>query len=321
MAEVFEKLIPPLTHPIGGRAYYPTDIFSTGNIDSCTTGLNLSKSNDGKYSKIWFRDPNKIMDYLDTLTYEPFSLGNIPEDQDAWDCEDRAYWGIAHVRFKYPGFPIGVAEGKNDKGQDHAVIILWYQKDDKSLDYLYYDPTKQVPSKRRLGKNFGVPYRITAFPVAPKGQKEAVPPQLENDSKESIYGHHITLDDYWFIYPLRTKDKKGILDFLEGGLYNTLCIDRNKHRTDNDGEMRLWGTNTDYALWVLAHLRRHYPGCAVGVAIGQPVGGKGKSVNVLWYREGDTEEGKISKKFWDPHPEMNNGRGGLVDFTIEASFM
>lgn len=68
----------------------------------------------------------------------------IPEK---WDCEDFCFLAASDVRYAFQGTPVGVVLGSKKvkgKDEDHAVIVLWFEKDingKKEWEYIYYDPT------------------------------------------------------------------------------------------------------------------------------------------------------------------------------------
>lgn len=288
----------------------------------CTTGLNLTKDKNGKFSKINFQDPNNIIKFWNELDFGPV-LPLPPIGQEPWDCEDKAFWAAAHARKSFPGLPIGIAES-SFMGPDHAINIIWFEKKDKSIDYVYYDPSelckddriiKDAEKKKNVDDGL---FRITAFPVAKKGQVEKIPPiDLINDS---FYGHSIAMDLTVAIYPSRYPGNKGVLDYLEGNMQDKFCVNKDKHVKPDAGLTTMFGTHSDDPLWNMAHVRRCYPGFPISVAIGKPKGGISMAVNLLWFRVGDKKDGDIKRLIWDQ--KMNNGKGGIVsDFQIEASFM
>jgi hypothetical protein len=292
----------------------------------CTTGLNLTKDKDGKFAKINFQDPNKvIIPFLNELDFGPV-LPLPPIAQEPWDCEDKAFWAAAHARKSFPGLPIGIAES-SFKGLDHAINIIWFEKTDKSIDYFYYDPSaldkedRIIRDAEKIKKVDDGLYRITAFPVAKKGQAEKIHPI--DSIKKSFYGCSIAMDLTVAIYPSRAPGNKGVLDYLEGNMQDKFCVNKNKHpilNRDFNNLTTIFGTHSDDPLWNMAHVRRCYPGFPIAVAIGKPKGGISMAVNLLWFRVGDKKEGDIKRVIWDQ--KMNNGKGGIVsDFQIEATFM
>jgi hypothetical protein len=105
---------------------------------------------------------------------------------------------------------------------------------------------------------------------------------------------------------LKTKNKLGVLDYLEGRRFNFECVDLANHENcDKVAGSPNW-RDTSRALWVFAHVRRAYPGIPMGVAFGEkPIDGKSVVVNILWYKERDDKEGALKSLYWDPSPTAN----------------
>lgn len=61
-----------------------------------------------------------------------------------WDCEDHCFVVASEVRCKFWGQPLAIALGKakggSIAGQDHALLILWFQDQGKWM-HRYFDPT------------------------------------------------------------------------------------------------------------------------------------------------------------------------------------
>jgi hypothetical protein len=267
-----------------------------------------------------------VIDYLNSLNYGPILAGGR-KDVYEWDCADRSLWAIAHARRSYPGLPMAIAEGKGKvgagiAGQDHAVVLLWWETDQNkhTTDYIYFDPSLPVADRVLTNKNdFGPIVRITAFPIAKRAAPNIIAPLDLATIDDDIVGHSITMDEYVNLYSMRTADKKGLLDYLEADAFSKSCVNSGNHSGATDNEIVMCYTDTDRALWNKAHIRRDYPGCPVAVAFGKPVDGVSKAVNIIW-------EGAGKKILWDPKknpgPKPGEYKGGIVnDFKIEGSFM
>ena len=263
-------------------------------IGECTSGLNIGRVNP-KSPKAY-----DIVQYLKTLNYDH------PENNvdNKWDCTERALWGIMHARRKFPGAPIGMAEGEAQipkiAREHHAVIVVW-EKDGKS--FLYWDPL--VPDQDDGTYPFDPnPKRIIAFPLTyPFGsgdQKDIFPPIRKNMAKIKE-NNYIRMETRYWLYPLKTKDRKGVLDYLLKEEYE-YCTDHHpdKEKEKKDRDFKEYWRDLDRAFWAYIHVRHRYPGCAIGVASGKPAKDHSVIVNVLWYEEAN----KILYKYIDPAPEF-----------------
>jgi hypothetical protein len=255
--------------------------------DNVTSGLNASRVNP--------KGPtvDEVVRYLRTLN---FGIDNQVDDK--WDCSERAIWGIAHARHRFPGFAIGMAEGKGQvgsvNGKDHAVIILF----EKGLgSYIYFDPLFPNMQPYEFDPH---PVRITAFPFGADGQKDTVEPIKSLNMTRIKDNNYVSWDANYWLYPLTTADRKGVLDYLNVPIYEGSCIDLRGHSGANGWDFREYWRDRDRAFWAYIHVRRVYEGCAIGVAFGDPAAGNSQVTNVLWHREG----GEIKRLYWDPSPEI-----------------
>jgi len=275
-----------------------------------TTGLNEGK--------IFPMAKDRVIEYLSKLNYGV----HWPE---FWDCEDRAFYGVAHARRMFPGIPIGVAEGialeGPAEGQDHAVIILWYKNGKDTLDHTFFEPL--LKNNKKFGevkfpKTYpSPPVRITAFPSDTKRPdiKDTIPPL---NKYTRLKDRSVAFDNKRLLYRTRTDDGLGILDYLENKIYEKECPDIANHTVANQAALDLFWKDADKALWSCVHVRRAYPGMPIGVAIGKPVEGDATAVNILWYREGDKENGAIKMLYWDP---QEGDKGAIVKFEPRVTFM
>ena len=76
-----------------------------------------------------FYTMSKVFDFL-------FKLPAHPYVEEYHDCDDFAQEAITALHEEFPGIPVGFASGLNERGQAHAVIILF-----TSWGRIYYDPT------------------------------------------------------------------------------------------------------------------------------------------------------------------------------------
>jgi hypothetical protein len=264
-----------------------------GKEDPATTGLNPDRVNPNTPKA------DEIIQYLNSLNY-----GGRGIIEDQWDCSEKALWGIAHARFKFPGCAIGMAEGiatqGDATGQQHAVIAIWERKSNKpeakDLSFrCYYDPIEgpvTFDSK---------PARIIAFPFGKKGSIDTVEPIKSLHMSRIENGNCVSWENQYWLYPFRTDNRKGILDYLSGAMYDRDCIDINAHQS-GDGSSQYW-READNAFWAYIHVRKHYPGCAIGVAFRDPkTPNETPAVNVIWGRDGN----KIKSVYWNPIKQVKN---------------
>ena len=321
------KSMPPITQPIDivtiGDG--PDDLTGTG---FGTTGLNTKKRIMRVYDVEDIDDDKvSVIAYLKKLDF-----GNYVDTY--YDCEDRAFWGVAHVRHRFPGVPIGVASGIVPSGHPllrgkdpgtkiaHAIIILWYNGK-RGLEYLHWDPLpvsvgggKKVPYGKVNLPGLDEVASITAFPIG-RGPDETTTP-VTSDKFVSLDGSALIFDKDRLIYPLRDGGK-GILEYLMGKQYETKCDDMKYHKIASSQRNfdKRW-KDYDEALWAFAHVRRAYPGCPIGVAIGKPGDdAKSSAVVILRYNKGDVKGGDPAWMYWDP--EVPNKAG--VKFTPKMMFM
>jgi hypothetical protein len=320
MTADLNPLIPPLEIDVlvdGAHSSAGGPLPDTG---SCTSGISK------KFISWRHQNLLPVLEFLNGLDYGPNLQGGGLEGDafhkatDHWDCDDKAFWAIAHARRKFTGLPMAIAEGTGRvggvAGQPHAIVVIWREKDpvNHEIEHIYYDPALPGLDRVILDKTngFGPIERITAFPISKRSAGIIIDP-LDKIGKD-FFGHSITMDAFVRFYPMKGKDNNGVgvLDFLENGLHDKSCIDKDSHGDLNPDD--IFYTDADSALWTFVHVRRSFPGCAIGVALGIPVDGASQAVNMIWEHRG-------KKSFlWDP--KINNGKGGLVnDFKILASFM
>lgn len=241
-----------------------------------------------------------LIPYLVKLDYSTYI-------SDCYDCEDRAFWGMSHLRKRFPGCRVGVASGFAPAGhpcadQEHAVIILWYEGAG-GLEPAYFDPiTKGIiqPGLNNLAS-------VIAFPVPVDAEPDTVKPlvgmhRLDNEA--------LLYDKERLLYPLRDP-KIGILDYIEKGICEKDCDEIAHHDKDPSVSKRtfedLW-TDYDRSLWSFVHVRRAFRGCPVGVAIGD----YGTSALSIWYED---DSGNRKHMYLDPYSKTQ------INFSPKMIFM
>lgn len=310
--------------PDGKKLRPVTSGFTTGlsDDDRIMMAHKIGKVNDKDKS------PNKVLHYLDTIDNNRYV-------DEYYDCEDRALWVMAHVRNRFVGEPIAVGSGKTKlgegdphPGEDHARIILWYIEDGK-LEHLYWEP-----EPKQNGRPFGVVGElgqvksIIAFPISPIGHKSDLSPFKELDY-DPLNGQIIIFDSRRMIYKLRENSPRlGILDYLNNKIWENSCVEllsgvgHDKVALSKQNEdLGMW-RDYDRALWAFVHTRRIFPGCPVGVAIGEPAqgegGGSSYSVVLIFYYddEDDIEHANLKYTYWDPRDERE-----IKNFDPKMAFM
>lgn len=259
---------------------------------------------------------DQLLDHLEKLDFGIYV-------KNYYDCEDRAFWGMAHLRRYFPGCPVGVAVGEADyltsADKGHAIIVLWHEVNEGGkfvYKPVYWDPLKtrgEVTTSQFHIKS------VLAFPIG-IGLRAVEPLTSYNKSLDK---HMLIFDTERLIYDTRTgdHDKPGILEYLErklykGGPFKCVEIDKGAHGTSNIVAYRDKWKNDDRALWAFVHVRRAYPGCSVGVAIGQPkVSGGSTAVLAIWPKGG-------KPSYWDPKlAEIDPKLAEIDDFDAKLIFV
>jgi len=291
-----------------------------GNMETSamgTTGLNtdrkVMKTHTIDLDPIQFPNippTNTVVGYLKSLDFDRYV-------EDFYDCEDIAFWGMAHARHRFPGCPIGVASGTAPDGhpyagQRHAVIIVFHSVGGKIQPGIFWEP--RGPSGQPIGKidDLRALKSVVSFPIGAGKGPDTVPPL---DTLERLDDQVLLFDETRMIYPLQN-----VLDYLKKECSKRVgqfrCDENHKifgpARDDFNGKWRHY----DQALWAFAHVRRDFPGCPICVAIGDRVDGKSFSVVVIWYCEGDKEGADLKYMYWDPDPDVNK----KVDFKPKMIF-
>jgi len=261
-------------------------------------------------------DPRRIAKYnINDLERYLVNIDFTKHIPNYYDCEDRAFWGIAHLRHAFPGCPVGVASGyalegpvasQSDKA--HAVIILWYIENDK-FNYVFWDP---LPGCQLEIKRFNSQI-VIAFPMGLNQPSSSDPAPLRTVPVSSRLLPNpqgipiVIFDDKRMIYKFNTPDEKGLLDYLKKAKYENECVDFSEHTIRDptafyEEPNRKW-RHYDQALWAFAHVRRSYPGCPVGLAINRHK--EPFSALVIWRPQGGVV-------YWNPDPDPNK-RGIIND--------
>lgn len=234
------------------------------------------------------QDKDGVFSYL-------YGLNHKREAKTLYDCEDRAFWAMAHARHKFPGLPICVVSGiameggPGMTGVPHALIGLWWHKKNGGVDeYVcsFFDPMLG-----RFVKGIKDIKAVIGFPIDSE-RWHPIP-----ESIGSLDGKVIAFDEYRLIYPL--DGENGISDYLINKRYEEPGNCKDPHDSIYDKKspnFRNRWRDYDKALWEFVHLRHDYAGSPIGVAIGERGGIPAYEI-IIWYID---ESGRISHKYWSP---------------------
>jgi hypothetical protein len=269
----------------------------------------------------WNPEPGntRVLDYLASLDYGVYN----PE---IWDCEDRAFWGVAHARHKFPGLAIGVASGKRKRGgkeEDHAVIILWDTDDDghisKSSKYYFYDPDLiriKSPKPPILEEETEFTLElIVPFPMSKTHSTQSIPPLDREEFKNPIENKHF-IWDYKHNWSFKKND---VFAYLKDSgqkvreRYGNGCPEfadpqrkPETHKTNMTVLRTYWQNDIDSAAWAFTHARRQFMGCPIGFAYGRNnITQKNDAALIMWedpdnFTYFHLEEGILAEKDFKP---------------------
>jgi hypothetical protein len=285
------KGLNPLGDPIGlidfkkpGYINKPNPINNAN--ENVATGLSTKNTSIYYVNEKYINEDLKVLHYREKQHVDLY-----------YDCDDRALWGIAHLRHKYPGVPIGIASGARKVGEPHAVIVFW---DDNGPGPYYWDPNKQGivagPKKDGWKDYYKDLWSVIAFPL---GTMPDIKDPFNKFGPPPFKNLGYFFDENYLVY--KWSDLK---DYLAKKMYEDNCEDQAFHKEIYKPEFEPGGHWKDYdrALWVLVHMRRGYPGCAAGIAIGQKVAGKSSAVVIIWqFENDDSKSNPVAKEiYWDP---------------------
>ncbi len=267
------KVMKPLSTPVG---IVELDDEPLESVGGGTTGLMEGRTT---LNRIDDYDINvHVIKNLHGLNFAKY----VPE---FYDCEDRAFWGMAHLRHFLPGVPIGVASGVAQDGpiagKPHAVIIIWRRGPGGDIVPEFWDP---LPEHQGL-VGFGGIQSIVAFP-ADVG-KINTPPIVN-----SLNGSMLVYDRKRVAY--RRED---LLNYLRTAPYEKNCVNAKLHQKSSESDFNSWWSRSDRALWAFVHARRDYPGCPVGVAKGNKVSGDSTWLVTVFYKN---DTGDLEWTYFDP---------------------
>lgn len=268
--------------------------FTGMDVDYIKTHADRYKGHTNPYEKDKGL-PDSIFSYL-------YGLNHKNHVNVYYDCEDRAFWTMAHVRHRFPGFPIGMISGVAAEGgpgltgERHALNVLWwYDETVKSYVCSYWDPILD-----RFVKGINQKKAVIGFPLG-AGRYDPIPNNID-----PLDNTLIAFDEKRLIYPL--DGNGGVSEYLENKTYENPGECKDPHNSIYDKKsldfQNRW-KRYDEALWTFVHVRRAYPGCPIGVAIGT-IDGKKVYVNIIWGSDGS---GSIIHKYWNPAFEHDDKSG------------
>lgn len=245
---------------------------------------------------------NEVETYLNGLDFNDYV-------SEYYDCDDRAFWGVAHVRARFYGCPVGVISGTcsvgDTAGERHAMIILWEKIGNAHIPR-YYSPLP-VGGGSYEGLIAESSYSPAKYPFSEVKSIISFPPgpatMTPVDELELLDGVLI-YDENRMIYRSDT-----VFNYLKQGLYykgKAYACDED-HNPSNPLDKGTYWTNYDRALWAFAHARHDYPGIPLGVALGSHVDGISDSVLILWHNNTNQENDRdLVFKYWDPDPSKKD---------------
>ncbi len=241
-------------------------------------------------------NPDAVLNTLQDLTYDPYQT-------EYYDCEDRAFWGLAHIRSKFPAIPaavaIGIAVDSPFTGQPHAVIAFWTFKNNK-YEVNFYDPEVKNSDRAKVGDLVKFDTKmVVSYPVyRPNfgfGHQEELPP-----FEKFVYtnGAMVLDRNYDLIDP---ESSKKIMDYLGNKRYG------DSPTPDDPNLMGLFHTHReniieDRVLWAWVNARREFKRRAIGMAFGTTALDRfDYAVLVLWNEAGkphlfDIDSGLVNPK-------------------------
>jgi hypothetical protein len=274
------------------------------------------------YSLGWVPEPGnttpKVLDYLASLDYGVYEL-------PIWDCEDLAFWGVAHVRHRFPGCPIGIASGtayRENQWVGHAVIILWDTDDkgniSKSSKYYFFDPDR-IKSGNPILKE-GTEFKmelVVPFPMGQTYSPQTIPPLDKSEFNKPLINYYFIWDKNhdWdikaedvFAY-IAKNESKDILERYTQGCpeYANPQKQSETHRVPDMAVMKTyWQRDVDRALWAFAHARREFKGGPIGFAFGKNSLSQNDAVIIAWknaneYTYYHPKNGKITEAEFKPN--------------------
>ena len=244
------------------------------------------------------KTPETISGYLKGLNYDG-------HEDNKWDCEDRAYWGVAQTRCKFPGLPMAVALGKAKtepiKGRNHAVILFWAKVGEDDHKPHYLDPDG------KLNKIVDFDVRaILTFPVhrpnAPGGGRKDLKPF---DQHPYIAKGAFLLD--------RTYDLSKVAEIRE--FLGTIVDCPQPSGGLAKDKYEDYYLIEDKAFWAFIHARRHFwekdKGNPIGLGVAFGLDKRKKkdgAVLVIWGENAGSQD----YEYWDVNRDQNGRPIGTI---------
>lgn len=239
-----------------------------------------------KGAGIYYKCMSKVKEYLKSL--KQFNQHHVDH---YYDCEDRAFWTMAHLRYKFPGFPVGVVSSKN---KEHAVNVIWYRHKNEKTNKITYKYKYWDPKAGECDEKFGDITAVIGFPIDENriDPKRVAP--IPKEGMKPLDKKIIAFDRKRLIYDI---DK--IEYYLRNKIYTQKNGCKDHHDSKHTGVNAKRWTDYDEALWTFVHVRRAFPGCPIGVVIGKR-GEKNSYENIIWYQVKEGNTTTYPYKLWDP---------------------
>ena len=242
----------------------------------------------------------KILEVLRNANYLHHDPKYSNEDklhvEDKWDCDDRAFVGVAAVRFWLPGCPVGIAVGHSGNVQ-HAVVVYWFQDNNKKWIHKYFEPWDK---KEAVG--FNDDKSIIAFPLF----RQDFSQESTDSLGMGLLKKFTRVENKSFCYDKGQDFSRfdEIESFLKARNFGKLPEDTTFKDLRKD-----YYDPEDLLLWVRQEVRRRFIDSPIGVAFGI----KNKSpyaTLVLWKSADDP-------RIWDVNRQIN-GEIKESEFTARA---
>lgn len=211
--------------------------------------------------------PHPKLQVLDFLTKK---VSYDTYQEDIWDCEDRAFWGIAKARCQFIGCPMGAAigkpiEGNFSKDMDHTLIVFWHYSGNQ-YEPIFFDPDDSLKREVRFSPRIIIPFPIHRY-HDPNAVRKELPP-FENFPQ--IKNGYFALDNNYNI-----TDINKIEAYLRGLI-----------KCPDSPDPLAYRFREDRAFWAFIHAGHEFKGAPIGVAFGKAQEGKFKGkdhgVIMLW---------------------------------------
>jgi hypothetical protein len=284
--------IPPYKQPVSRTVQQIVDpLQNLKGLPNISTHAKGVTGLDTQYPQLY--DINvDLIPVLEKLDYSKYF-------EELMDCEDRAFWGMAHLRHECPGCLVGVVSGKAQylpddlfPNKDHAVIILW-RKLGNELAPIFFDPLGALPNpvvQNPVNFNSADIYSIVSFPVGKPGVPDTVKPIVGGPARLPS-NSALLYDKNRLIYA-----KDDLMDYLMNKPYEQNCPNKEFHKMGDEEFFNDNFLDYDRALFAMVHARRGFIGVPLGIALGNKIDGESTCVVIFWHQEG----ADLKPSYYDP---------------------